>query len=69
MFNLPNTLHLFTRIGVTNRSAANAERMPMMAMRPKLRHMVHADEQKLAKTAEVIIDVMTMATPAMARWS
>ena len=62
-FSFPNTLHLLTKIGVTSRSAARADRMPMIAIRPKLIHIVQADVQKLANTADVIILVMTIATP------
>ena len=62
-FSFPNTLHLLTSIGVINKSAARADRIPMIAIKPKLIHMVQADVQKLAKTAEVMILVMTMATP------
>ena len=43
--------------------AARAERIPLIAMRPKLRHIQHSEVQKLANTADVMIEVVTMAMP------
>ena len=46
-----------------NRSASSAEMMPMTASTPKLMHMAHTEVAKQANTAEVTMDVVTMATP------
>ena len=50
-------------MGVTNRSASNAEMIPMIAKSPKFPNCRLTDPMKPAKTAEVIMDVVTIATP------
>ena len=52
-----------TKSGVMNRSASRAEMIPMTANTPKLMHMAHTEVAKQANTAEVTIDVVTIATP------
>ena len=48
-----------------NKSESNADMMPMTASHPKLKNCKQQESMKPAKTAEVMTDVVTIATPTM----